>query len=212
MHRIERECMDNDIIYSDEQERRIVRVRDVIPAIEERIGLHVVEVHPVRRREDVNSSMNAEQFPNQKPAALWWFSVTFDSPEGKRTGMVKVALEEHGLHVVKFDRPVLLFYNQALRTRAREEATELTREYIDQLEDTLKQVHDLWKVANEYAKEIPDLRDGLYLFHTEFRKVGYLLPDAKDGGPQGLGMRKLYLPSWKAKFPDQYITGDDELL
>jgi hypothetical protein len=203
--------MDNDIIYSDEQETRIVRVSDVVPVIEERIGLPVVEVHHSNSREDVNSPTNTEEFPHQKPAALWWFSVIFDSPEGKRTGMVKVALEEHGLRVVRFDRPVLLFYNQALRTRAREETTELTREYIDQLEEALKDARNLWKVANEYAKEIPDLRDDLYLFHAQFRKVGYLLPDAKDGGPQGLGMRKLYLPSWRAKSPDQYITGDDEL-
>jgi len=202
--------MDNEIVYSDEQETRIVRVSDVIPAIEEHIGLHVVEVHLSKRREDVNSSIHAEQFPTQKPIALWWFSVTFDSPEGKRTGMVKVALEEHGLHIVKFDHPVLLFYPQALRTRAKEESTELTQEYIDQLEEALNQAHELWKIANEYAKEVPDLRDALYLFHTEFRKVGYLLPDAQDGGPQGLGMRKLYLPSWKAKSPDHYITEGQE--
>ena len=126
--------------------------------------------------------------------------------------MVEVALEEHGLSVVNFDHPALLFYNQALRTRAREEATELTQEYIDQLEKALSRAHDLWKIANEYAKEVLDLRDALYLFHAEFRKVGYLLPDAKDGGPQGLGKRKLYLPSWKAESPDQYITGDDELI
>jgi hypothetical protein len=85
-----------------EQETRIVRLRDVIPVIEEHIGLPVVEVRHSSRREDVNSTMNAEQFPQQKPAALWWFLVTFDSPEGKRSGMVKVALEEQGLRVISF--------------------------------------------------------------------------------------------------------------
>lgn len=192
--------MDNDIIYSDEQESQIVRVKDVIPTIEEHTGLHVIEIHPVKRREDVNSLFNAERFPDQKPTALWWFSVTFDSPEGKRSGMVNVALEEHELRIVSFDHPELLFYNYALRTRAREEATGLAREYIDQLEEALRRAHDLWKTANEYAKEVSDLRGDLYMFHTEFRKVGYFLQDAKDGGPQGLGMRKLYLPSWWAKW------------
>jgi hypothetical protein len=204
--------MDNDIIYSDEQESRIIRVKDAIPTIEEHIGLHVIEIHPVRRREDVHSAFHAEQFPDQKPTALWWFSVTFDSPEGKRSGMVKVALEEQGLRLVSFDPPELHFFNSALRTRAREEATGLAREYIDQLEDILRRTHDLWKIANEYAKDVSDLRGPLYLFHKEFRKVGYLLSDAKDGGPQGLGFRKLYLPPGMSESPDEYITGDDELL
>ena len=181
---------------------RIVRVRDVIPTIEAHFGLHIIEIHPVKRREDVNSSLNAERFPDQKPDALWWFSVTFDSPEGKRSGMVHVALEEQGLRVVSYDHPELIFYNYALRKRAREEATGLSREYIDQLEEALRRAHDLWKTANEYVKEVSDLRSSLYMFHTEFRKVGYLLPDAKDGGPQGLGMRKLYLPPWKTESPD----------
>jgi len=70
----------------------------------------------------------------------------------------------------------------------------------------------LWKTANEYAKDIPGLRDELYMFFTECRKVGYLLPDAKEGGPQSLRMRKIYLPSWQARTPDQYITGDDEVV
>lgn len=204
--------MDNEIIYSDEQETQVVRVRDVIPVIEEHIGLPVSEIHISKRREDVNAPLIAEQFPNQKFFALWWFSITFDSPEGKRACMVKVALGEHGLCVLSRDRPILLFFNETLRTRAREEATELTQEYIDQLEEALRQAHHLWKAVNESAKEKPDLRGALYLFHAEFRKVGYLLPDAKNGGPQGLGMRKLYLPWWMAKSPDQYITEDDELI
>jgi hypothetical protein len=203
--------MDNDIIWSDEHESRIIRVRDVIPTIEEHVALHVIEINPVRRREDVKSSYNAEKFPFQKPIALWWFSVTFDSPAGKRAGMVEVALEEHGLRVVSFDRPELLFYGEALRTLAREEATGLTREYIEQLEVILTMAHDLWKIANEYAKDTSDLRSPLYLFHKEFRKVGYLLPDAKDGGPQGLGFRKLYLPPGMSKAANDYVTGDDEL-
>src|SRR6266699_585583 len=108
--------MDNDIIWSDEHESRIIRVRDVIPTIEEHVALHVIEINPVRRREDVKSSYNAEKFPLQKHIALWWFSVTFDSPAGKRAGMVEVALEEHGLRVVGFDRLEILFYGEALRT------------------------------------------------------------------------------------------------
>lgn len=203
--------MDNEIIYSDEQEARIVRVMDVTPAIEERIGLHVTEIHVARMRQDVNGQFNSEQFPNQRPIALWWFLVTFDSPEGKRSGMVKVALEEQGFRVASFDHPELLFYNEALRKRAREEAKGLTREYISQLEDILRQAHDLWKIANEYAKDVSDLQGPLYLFHKEFRKIGYLLPDARDGGPQGLGFRKLYLPPGMSKSANDYITGDDEL-
>lgn len=204
--------MNNEILYSNEQETRIVRVSDVIPPIEERVGLPVIEIHPSRRREDVNDPIHAEEFPQQKPIALWLFSVLFDSSEGKRTGMVKVALEEQGPRVLSFEHPVLLFYSEALRTRAKEEATDLAQEYIHQLEEVLQRARDLWKTANEYAQEVPDLRDDLYWFHTEFRKVGYLLPDAEDGGPQGLGLRKLYLPSWLAQYPDHYLTGDDELL
>ncbi len=203
--------MDNSIIYSDEQEARIVRVGDVVPTIEAHIGLRVVKILPVRKKEDVNSTFNAIRFPDQKPVALWWFAVTFESPEGKREGMVKVALlEEHELQVISFDHPRLLFYGEALRALAKEEAPAHAQEYIEQLERALTHAHSLWKTANEYAKDIPDLRDDLYMFHVEFRKLGFLLSDAKGGGSQGLGMRKVYLPSWAAEFPDQYITGDDE--
>lgn len=43
--------MNNDIIYSDEGEARIVRVSDVMPTIEERVGLQVIDIKPVRNRE-----------------------------------------------------------------------------------------------------------------------------------------------------------------
>jgi hypothetical protein len=205
--------MNNDIIYSNEQETRIVRIGDVIPVIETYVGLKVVEILPVRRRENVDSTFNALRFPDKKPAALWWFAVTFGSPEGERATLVLVALEEQGLRVISLDHPPqIIFYSEALRARAREEASPLTREYLDQLERALTNAHQLWKIANEYAKDIPDLCNDLYLFHAEFRKVGYLLSDTADGGPQGLGLRKVYLPDWDAKFPDQYITGDDELV
>lgn len=203
--------MNDDIIYSDEEEARIIRVSDVIPTIEETIGLQVVEIKPVKQREDVNSEYNVLRFPGTKPIALWWFSARFESPEGKRVGMLQVALEEQGFRVISFDHPRLLFFSETLRDRAKAEAPACTREYIDQLEQALADAHLLWKTANEYTKDIADLRNVVYAFHLEFRKVGYLLPDAKGGGPQGLGMRKVFLPDWAAKFPDQYITGDDEL-
>jgi hypothetical protein len=204
--------MDNEIIYSDEQESNIVSLYDVIPPIEEHIELPVIDIRPVRSREDVHSSPHAEDFPDQKPLALWWFLVTFDSPEGKRAAMVQIALEEHGLRVIRFDPPELLFFNALLRKRAKEEAAELTQEYIAQLEAILRRAQTLWKTANEHAKDIPGLRDDVYLFHVAFRKVGYLSADTKDGGPQGLGLRRLYLPSWLARSPDEYVTGNDEVL
>jgi hypothetical protein len=204
--------MDNDILYSDAQEQHIIRVRDVIPVIEARAGMRLIDIHYSKRREDVNSSWNTAQFPDQKPLAIWWFLVAYDSPEGKREGMVKTVLDKDGLRVHSFDRPTLLFYNEATRKKAKDDAPELTREYIEQLEEALQSAHFLWKTANENARTESGLRDGVYDFHVEFRKLGYLLADNEDGGPQGLGLRKLYLPDRKAKYPDQYITGDEELL
>src|SRR5207249_4729444 len=97
-----------------------------------------------------------------------------------------------------------------LRTRAKEKVSPLTREYIEQLEDIVRMGYLLWKHANdELAPDIPELRDDLYAFHKACRKVGHLLPDASEGGPVGLGFRKIYLPSWLTTSPDQYITGDD---
>jgi len=106
--------MDNDIIYADEQETCIIRVGDVIPVIVEHIGLQVIEISPVKRREGVQSGFNALRFPDKKPLGLWWFSVTFASQEGKREAMVLVALEEPGLRVVTYDRPELLFFSESL--------------------------------------------------------------------------------------------------
>lgn len=124
--------------------------------------------------------------------------------------MVLVALEKHGLRVILVDgSPRLLFYSEALRKRALEEASGLTREYLEQLEEILPYADTLWKNAYEYSQTHQGLRYDIYMFWEEFRKVGFLLRDAEDGGPQGLGFRKVYHPRWRATDPE-YITGDEE--
>jgi hypothetical protein len=201
----------NDIIYSDEQETFLVRVLDVIPVIQTYLDLTVKDVISVSR-EDVNSPVNDLYFKEQKPDALWWFRVSCASPEGVREALLKIALFERLLSVVDLDTsPKLVFFSESLRERAKEDIPPLTSEYIELLEQIVRQGYVLWKHANDYhAKDIPDLRDDLYAFYTRCKKVGYLLPDTEDGGPQSLGFRRVYLPSWKAQEPNQYITGENE--
>jgi hypothetical protein len=193
------------IIYSDEQETHIVRLADVKQVIEAHTGFSIIELIP-GQRDTIEHVTEVFPFPKGNPTAFWWFAVAFSSPEGERKSLVLVALYGQTLQVITHDPLALSFFGEDLRRRAKEGVPQLTLEYIEQLEVIVRQGYMLWKELNDvHAQNLPGLRGHMYYFYVESRKVGHLLP----GGPPRLGMSKVYLPDWKAKFPDQYITGDD---
>jgi hypothetical protein len=143
------------ILYSDEQETTVVHVEDAVAPIEAYLGLKVLGVVSVSK-EDVKSEVTTLRFQGKKrPDALWWFRVRCASPEGEREALLSMALFERTLQVISVDTsPQLVFFHQALRDRAKQEAPPLTREYLERLEDIVRRGYLLWKGANEYGRQL----------------------------------------------------------
>lgn len=166
----------DDIIYSDENEDYILRLSDIKPSIEERVGLPVRRIHIGSKEERVEYSLaQYREKYGQEPLAWWWGLTFYDDPGGIKDGMVNICLfPDHSIVIHSYEHPRYLRMNEEHRNRAKEHIPTLTLEYIEALEEICIMGEQLYKTMFELSKQEPDLRGRLNFFHTKFLRVGFL--------------------------------------
>jgi len=167
---------ENKIIYSDETENTIFRVKDIKNVLEAYTHLPVLELTLLGK------SKYHENLA-QQPEQAWFFEATFQSSEGEKEAEVTISRNGDVLSVGSPFRPVLKNFKEHDRARAKENIPDLTRDYIEQLEQVGVSAWVLWKQLHERVKDDPSmegLKGYMRMFRDEYTKVGHLLPDYPD--------------------------------
>jgi hypothetical protein len=169
---------ENGLMYADEEETVIYRIKDLREALE--MSYHMAVIDLIMLQENSR--------PDTVYTREWLFGVTFATPEGEQEAeiLVGVKKKETDLHIYEASRLKAKTFRANTRQLAKEGIPNLTLDYIEQLEQTGQAAWLLWHRVTEYLRTTPSLRledvaetfqEALNGFYREYRKVGFLKPD-----------------------------------